>query len=53
LLGERSYKYVFIIYNIKKMISIAKQTVDFYLKNFKTPKVEELDITDKMLLEKT
>lgn len=35
------------------MISIAKQTVDFYLKHFKTPKVEELNITDKTLLEKT
>lgn len=33
------------------MISIAKQTIDFYLKNFKTPKIEELNITDKSLLE--
>ncbi len=28
------------------MIQIAKQTIDFYLKNFKTPKVEELNIED-------
>jgi hypothetical protein len=33
------------------MISVAKQTIDFYLKNFKTPKIEELNITDKSLLE--
>jgi hypothetical protein len=33
------------------MISIAKQTIDFYFKNFKTPKVEELNITDKSFLE--
>jgi len=33
------------------MISIAKQTIDFYLKNFKTPKTEELNIEDKTLLE--
>ena len=33
------------------MISIAKQTLDFYLKNFKTPRVEDLEITDSSLLE--
>ncbi len=34
------------------MIQVAKQTIDFYLKNFKTPKIEELNIDDKSLLEK-
>lgn len=33
------------------MIKIAKQTIDFYLKNFKTPKIEELHIEDSSLLE--
>jgi hypothetical protein len=33
------------------MISTVKQTIDFYLKNFKTPKVEELKIEDSSLLE--
>ncbi len=33
------------------MIDIAKQTIDFYLKNFKTPKIEDLDIKDSSLLE--
>ena len=28
------------------MIEIAKQTIDFYLKNFKTPSIDELDIKD-------
>lgn len=35
------------------MISIAQQTIDFYLKNFKTPTTDELNIKDKSLLEKT
>ena len=33
------------------MISIVQQTIDFYLKNFKTPKIEELKIEDSSLLE--
>ncbi|MFK7779602.1 MAG: AMMECR1 domain-containing protein, partial [Candidatus Gracilibacteria bacterium] len=33
------------------MISTAKQTIDFYLKHFKTPKIEELEIKDNSLLE--
>lgn len=33
------------------MISIAQQTIDFYLKNFKTPKIEDLEIKNKSLLE--
>lgn len=32
------------------MISIAQQTIDFYLKNFKTPKIEELNISDEKLI---
>lgn len=34
------------------MISIVQQTIDFYLKNFKTPKIEELNIKDSSLIEK-
>lgn len=33
------------------MISTVKQTIDFYLKNFKTPNTQELNIEDKSLLE--
>jgi len=33
------------------MISLAKQTIDFYLKHFKTPKIDELKIEDNSLLE--
>lgn len=33
------------------MIQIAKQTIDFYFKNFKTPKIEKLNIDDSSLLE--
>ena len=33
------------------MISTVQQTIDFYLKNFKTPKLEELEITDNSLKE--
>ena len=33
------------------MISTVQQTIDFYLKNFKTPKTEELDIKDTSLLD--
>lgn len=33
------------------MISIAEQTIDFYLKNFKTPTIDELNITDNSLIE--
>jgi hypothetical protein len=33
------------------MISIVKQTIEFYLKNFKTPKIEDLEIKDTSLLE--
>jgi len=33
------------------MISVAQQTIDFYLKNFKTPKIEELNIKDNSLVE--
>lgn len=32
------------------MISIAKQTIEFYTKYFKTPKVEDLEINDSELL---
>ena len=35
------------------MISIAKQTLDFYLKNFKTPTVNDLSIENTSLLEST
>ena len=34
------------------MISIAEQTIDLYLKNFRTPTTDDLDIKDKTLLEK-
>jgi hypothetical protein len=33
------------------MLSTVKQTIEFYTKNFKTPKIEELKIEDKSLLE--
>jgi len=33
------------------MLSTVQQTIDFYLKNFKTPKPEELKIDDNSLLE--
>jgi len=33
------------------MIDIAKQTIDLYLKNFKTPNTDDLTIEDKSLLE--
>lgn len=33
------------------MISIVQQTINFYLKNFKTPKIEELNIWDTSLLQ--
>lgn len=33
------------------MISVVQQTIDFYLKNFKTPLVSELDVEDSTLLE--
>jgi len=33
------------------MINLAKQTIDYYLKNFKIPKIEYLDIQDSSLLE--
>ena len=33
------------------MIQVVEQTIDFYLKNFKTPKVRELNIEDTSLLE--
>ena len=33
------------------MISTVQQTIDFYLKNFKTPKVEELNIENSSILE--
>ncbi len=33
------------------MISVAEQTIDFYLKNFKTPQIEDLNITDNSLIE--
>jgi hypothetical protein len=35
------------------MINLVQQTIDFYLKNFKTPKVEDLDIKDSSLLSET
>jgi hypothetical protein len=31
------------------MIDIAKQTIDFYFKNFKTPKIDDLNIKDESL----
>lgn len=31
------------------MIDIAKQTIDFYFKNFKTPKINDLNIKDESL----
>ena len=34
------------------MLKIAQQTIDFYLKNFKTPTIEDLKIEDTSLLEK-
>jgi AMMECR1 domain-containing protein len=34
------------------MIKIAKQTLDFYLKNFKTPTIDDLEIENKTLLDK-
>jgi len=33
------------------MLSTVQQTIDFYLKNFKTPKPEELKIDNNFLLE--
>lgn len=33
------------------MISTVQQTIDFYLKNFKTPKIEELNVEDTSILE--
>lgn len=33
------------------MIEIAKQTIDFYLKNFRTPNLDEINIENKSLLE--
>ena len=33
------------------MISIAQQTINFYLKNFKAPSTEDLDIKDTSLLQ--
>lgn len=34
------------------MISIAEQTIDYYLKHFKTPTIEDIEIKDKSLTEK-
>jgi hypothetical protein len=33
------------------MIEIVKQTIDFYLKNLKSPEITDLTIEDKALLE--
>ncbi len=35
------------------MIEIVQQTIDYYLNNFKTPKIEDLEIKDTSLLEET
>jgi len=35
------------------MLDIAKQTVEFYFKNFRAPKIEEIEIKENSLLEKT
>jgi len=35
------------------MLDIVKQTIDFYYKNFSKPKLEDLDIKNKDLLEKS
>jgi len=35
------------------MLPIVKQTINFYLKNFKTPKTEELEIRNEALLDET
>lgn len=34
------------------MLEIAKQTIDFYLKNFKTPSIEDLKIDNTSLIDK-
>jgi hypothetical protein len=34
------------------MLEIVRQIIDFYYKNEDTPKLEDLDIKDKTLLEK-
>jgi hypothetical protein len=34
------------------MISIVKQTIDFYTKYFKTPSIDDLKIEDNNLLER-
>jgi len=33
------------------MIDIANQTIDYYFKNFKTPKIEDLNIKDDIYLQ--
>jgi hypothetical protein len=32
------------------MIPIVQQTIDFYLRNFKTPKIDDLEIRNQSLL---
>jgi hypothetical protein len=33
------------------MLEIAQQTMDFYMKNLKTPNIEDLNIENKSLLD--
>ena len=35
------------------MLDIAKQTIEFYFKNFRAPSVDEIDINNKLFLDKT
>ncbi len=35
------------------MIDIVKQTLDFYFENSRAPKVEEIEVSDSLLLERT
>jgi hypothetical protein len=33
------------------MLKVVQQTIDFYMKNLKTPDIEDLNIENKSLLE--
>jgi hypothetical protein len=51
LLGKKKKKIVFSFYLIKKsMLDIVKQTVEFYFKNLRAPKLDELELKDNSLL---
>jgi hypothetical protein len=34
------------------MLDIVKQTIEFYFKNFRAPKIEEIEVKENSLLER-